>query len=183
MDIEPDSRSSRVAGDGSEGGLHSVNPLDLVETIRLVSTQGRTGTLTVAGPDGQERQMYFQDGLIKMIANPTPDSDSLEQALLGSRSFSRAEVDAAREEARGSGKSLAQVLLEQGASRGMDAGRLLDLVTCREAASLLAWGQLKCSFQDGAPAVQPAEPYASRLGGIDAEEILDALRQAARDDD
>ena len=116
-----------------------------------------------------------------MVAGPDPEADSLEQALLDSRSFSEDEIEQARRSAQGSGKSLAQVLLEKGASRGVDAGKLLDSHTCREAAVIVGWEEVSCTFHEGAPPIEGAEPYVARLsGGIDAEEILDVLQRAAR---
>jgi len=179
MDTDENLLKKSVSGGKGKSGPGEVDALDLVEAIRSASAEGRTGTLVVAGPDGQQRQMHFQDGLIKMVSEPSAQDDSLEQALLGSQSFSREEIDSAREKARSGGKSLAQVLLESGITRGLDAGKLLDSVTCRETARVVGWGRVRYSFRDGAPLAGLSEPYASRLGGIDAEEILDALRRAA----
>jgi hypothetical protein len=169
------------SGNGRAGRsrARTVDALDLIETIRAVAAAAQSGTLTVRGRAGQERQLYFQDGLIKAVSAPGPESDTLEEALLGSRSFSREEVAAARREAGQRGKSLAEVLLERGAPRGLDAARLLDARTREEAARLAGWKLSSCRFREGQLPGAGAEPYATRLGGgVDPEEILDDLRRA-----
>jgi hypothetical protein len=157
-----------------------VSPLELVETIRSLAAARSTGTLTVSNGK-EEREIYFQDGLIKSVRSPLSHEDALEQALLGSRTFPLEEVEEARSAAVRNGKSLAQVLLERGAAKGIDAAKILDCRNFQEAARLMAWKRLECRFSEGAfPPVVP-EAYAARLsGGVDAEEIAEALRQAAR---
>ncbi|MHC4916554.1 MAG: DUF4388 domain-containing protein [Planctomycetota bacterium] len=154
--------------------------MELVETIRSLAASGSTGLLTVSNGN-EEREIYFQDGLIKTVGSPRSETDVLEQALLDSRSFLLEEVEEARRVAADSGKSLAQVLLERGAAKGIDASKILDCRNFQEAARLMAWKRLECRFSAGAfPATLP-EAYAARLsGGVDAEEIAEALRRAAR---
>jgi hypothetical protein len=161
-------------------GASRFDAQDLIETIRSVAAGGRSGTLTVRERGGRQCHLYFRDGLVKLVDSGTPEHDSLEDALLGARTFSREEVDAARSDARRSGKSLAQVLLERGAARGVDAVRLMDVRSRREAARLANWKVVGCSFREGQLPHSGAEPYASRLGGgLDAEELIADLRRAA----
>lgn len=164
-------------GPGSRSVRKEIDAHDLAATLRTLSAAGRTGMLRVRGPRGEEKQLYFRDGLVKMVASPSPETDTLEEALLGSRRFTRAEIDLAREEARRAGKSLAQVLIE----RGADAGQVLDSRTREEAARILGWERVDCEFREGAGPARGAEPYAARLsGGIDAESLLKDSRPSTR---
>jgi hypothetical protein len=179
--MDKHAEDSRSLPSREESAPREIDALDLIEAIRSVAAEGRTGTLTVTGPEGREKQLYFQDGLIKMVSSSSPEEDTLENALLGGRSFSREDVDEARREAGESGKTLAQVLLEHGAARGVDAAGLLDSATREETARIVGWPRVSCRFLDGAPLPSGSEPYASRIsGGIDPEEILDVLRRAAK---
>lgn len=161
---------------GDRSSRREIDALDVTATIRALSAAHRTGLLTVTGPDGEQRQLYFLDGLLKMVASPAQETDTLEEALLGSKSFTREEIDLAREEARRAGKSLAQVLIE----RGADAGQALDSRTRREAARILSWRKVNCEFREGAGPDRGVEPYAARLGGgIDAESLLGDIAGSA----
>ncbi len=161
---------------GDSSSRRQIDALDVTATIRALSAARRTGLLTVTGPRGEQRQLYFMDGRLKMVASPSHETDTLEEALLGSESFTREEIDLAREEARRVGKSLAQVLIEKGA----DAGQALDSRTRREAARILSWRQVNCEFREGAGPARDAEPYAARLGGgIDAESLLGDFESSA----
>jgi hypothetical protein len=162
-----DSTSRRRAG--------GLDALSLVEMLRALATAGRTGLLTVSRGGRQERHIYFQDGVIKIVGASHGEQDPLEQALLESESFAPEEVTGAREEAARYGKSLAHVLLERGASRGLDASGLLDSRTRRETAEIAGWREARCRFAENAPPPAGSEAYATRLsGGIDPREVLPA---------
>lgn len=154
---------------------------DLIDAIRAAAAEKRSGTLTVTERGGRKCHIYFRDGLVRLVDSGVPEHDTLEDALLGSRTFSREEVDDARRDARRSGKSLAQVLLERGSSKGLDAVRAMDERTRREAARLAAWNISGCRFRSGVLPHSAAEPYAHRLGGgVEAEELIAGLRRAGR---
>lgn len=156
-----------------------LSPLQLIETIRALAAAGSTGALSVRR-GSEERTIYFQDGLIKTVASTQPQEDPLERALLESRSFAQEEIDDARRAAVAGGKSLAQVLLERGAARGMDASRLLDCRSMQETARMMSWERMECLFSEGTHPPAFPDHYAARLsGGVDAEEIAEVLRRAA----
>ena len=69
--------------------------------------------------------------------------------------------------------------METARARGLNAGALLDSRTCQEAARLLDGKDIVCHFSEGTEPPEAAEPYAERLGGLDARRSLEGFRRAA----
>jgi hypothetical protein len=157
-------------------GMRTVSSDEFIQLLRHLAADERTGTLAARGPSGQERHIFFKDGLIKAVHNPASADDPFEKAIVADRTFSGSEIAAAREEARAGGKSLAQVLLERGASRGLSPDRIMDRCTFAETAKIASWTTIDCRFDDGCWPAGLSEHSACRTGGgIDAEEILEML--------
>ncbi len=85
MGGKPVKRQRSGNGRAGRSRAPAVDALDLIATIRAVAAEAGSGTLTVRGRGGQERRLYFQDGLIKSVAAPGPESDTLEEAKIAAQ--------------------------------------------------------------------------------------------------
>ncbi|MCZ6601923.1 MAG: tetratricopeptide repeat protein [Planctomycetota bacterium] len=144
--------SDREIHDGQPDGTmnSNLNIMDLSNILHSLGSSRRTGTLKVVGPEGAQKWVYFDKGLVAHI-HVDGETDIIGTALFRAYKIDEEALGRARGAAETNGGGIGEFFIEEGWVSAEEITDALGRQTSEEMCEIFTWPDITCEFYEGEP--------------------------------